>query len=197
MGETTGGVLRRGSDRIIGGVASGLGEYFHVDPLLVRIVFVILAVVPPGIGILLYLVLWFLMDPPAGAPAPASRNVGERLRAMGDEVREDFRTSFGARPTVSHADAGGSSVPPSGSGSPGGGSAPDPSPQPGGPSHDHGWFGPGYPGRQRGLWFGAVVIALGVYFLLANLGIFNGFNWGVVWPIILIVIGVLFLTRRR
>jgi len=42
MGETTGGVLRRGPDRIIGGVCSGLATYFGVDPLLVRIVFVLL-----------------------------------------------------------------------------------------------------------------------------------------------------------
>jgi len=196
MGETTGGALRRGSDRIIGGVASGLAEYFHVDPLLVRIVFVILAVVPPGIGILPYLVLWFLMEPPAGSPAPASRNVGERLRALGEEVREDFRTSFGTRPTLSQADAGGASPSP-GPGSAGGGAAPDPSTTPSGPPHDHGWFGPGYRGRQRGLWFGALVIALGIYLLLVNLGVFNAFNWNIVWPIILIAIGVLFLARRR
>ena len=96
MGETTGGVLRRGPDRIIGGVCSGLATYFGVDPLLVRIVFVILALIPPGIGIgvLLYLALWFLMEPPQGAPTSATRNIGARLRMMSDEIREDFRTGF-------------------------------------------------------------------------------------------------------
>jgi len=67
MGETAGGVLRRGSDRIIAGVCSGLAEYFHIDPTLVRVVFVILALAPPGVGIILYAVLWFLMEP-TGAP---------------------------------------------------------------------------------------------------------------------------------
>src|SRR5438067_971776 len=77
VGETTGGVLRRGSDRIVGGVCAGLAVYFGVDPLLVRVVFVILALVPPGIGILLYLVLWFLMEPPLGQTTSATRSVGE------------------------------------------------------------------------------------------------------------------------
>src|SRR5439155_655609 len=92
MGEATGGVLRRGSDRIIAGVCSGLGQYFGVEPLLVRIVFVVLAVVPAGLGVILYLVLWFLMEPPAGADPSATRSVGDRLRTMGQEIREEFGT---------------------------------------------------------------------------------------------------------
>ena len=94
MGETTGGVLRRGSDRILGGVCSGLAVYFGLDVLLVRVVFVILGVAPPGIGIILYLVLWFLMEPPPGIAAAGPRNIGDRLRAMGDEIRDDFRSGF-------------------------------------------------------------------------------------------------------
>lgn len=196
MGETTGGVLRRGSDRIIAGVCSGLAEYFRVDPLLVRIVFVILAVVPPSVGFWLYLVLWFLMDPPVGVSVPPSRNVGERLRAMGQEMREDFRQSFGRGPTVSRADASGPAEPPPESGTPGGDSPSGP-PPPGRPPHDHGWWGPGYPGRPRGLWFGVILIALGAYLLLANLGVFAFVRWDVVWPVIIIAAGLLLLLRRR
>src|SRR5256712_13995841 len=111
MGETVGNVLRRGSDRIVGGVCSGLAAYFGVDALLVRIVFVILAFLPPGVGIgvILYLVLWFLMGPPEGAPTSATRNIGARLRAMGDELREDFRTGFRTH------ESGPATTPPSGS----------------------------------------------------------------------------------
>src|SRR2546430_15233243 len=98
MGETTGGVLRRGSDRIIAGVCSGLGQYFGVESLLVRIVFVILTLVGAGIGILLYLALWFLMEPPAGAPTSATRNISERLRTMGEEIREGFRARLSRSP---------------------------------------------------------------------------------------------------
>ena len=178
MGETTGGVLRRGSDRIVGGVASGLAQYFGIDVLLVRIVFVILALAPPGIGIILYLVLWFLMEPPAGAPQSGTRNIGDRLRAMGDDIREDFRTGFSR--SEGPPPAGG--TPPSGPGSQ--------------PPH-RGWWSPGYGGRPRGLWFGILLIGLGAYFLLANLGVLSGFRWDIFWPAVLIAIGLLILIRRR
>ncbi|HKV86688.1 MAG TPA: PspC domain-containing protein [Candidatus Dormibacteraeota bacterium] len=50
----------RGSDRIAGGVCSGLAAGLHVDPLWIRLAFVVLAFVQ-GIGVLLYVVLWFVM----------------------------------------------------------------------------------------------------------------------------------------
>src|SRR2546430_3259440 len=139
MGEATGGVLRRGSDRIIAGVCSGLGQYFGVEPLLVRIVFVVLAVVPAGLGVILYLVLWFLMEPPAGADPSATRSVGDRLRTMGQEISEEFRTGF------SRSSEGGAQTPPpagpSGSGSTGTGPRP------------RGSMWAGWTGRARGLWY--------------------------------------------
>ena len=51
---------RRSSDRVVGGVASGLGDYFNVDPLLIRIGFVGLMVFG-GMGIFLYVAAWLLM----------------------------------------------------------------------------------------------------------------------------------------
>src|SRR5687767_15933189 len=51
---------RRGDDRVIGGVASGIADYFNVDPLLVRIGFVGLMVFN-GLGLLIYLLGWLLI----------------------------------------------------------------------------------------------------------------------------------------
>ena len=48
------------TDRKIGGVCGGLGEFFDLDPLLFRVAFVVLAFVG-GLGILLYLVLWLVV----------------------------------------------------------------------------------------------------------------------------------------
>jgi phage shock protein C len=183
MGETTGGVLRRGPDRILGGVCSGLAAYFGVDPLLVRVVFVILALVPPSIGILLYLVLWFLMEPPQGTPPATTRSVSERFRSMGDDIREDFRTGFSRSQS--------SATPPPASGDPSSG------PPPAGAPHPHGRWGPPYSNRPPGLWAGIVLILLGAYFLLTNLGIFSNIRWDIVWPGVLIVVGLLLLLRRR
>ena len=187
MGETTGGVLRRGSDRILGGVCSGLAAYFGVDVLLVRVIFVILALTPPGIGIILYLVLWFLMEPPQGAPG-ATRHVGDRLRAMGQEIREDFRNGF------SHSQAGGPQPP---TPSPPASGGPPPPPLTGSSPPERGWWGPGYRGRPRGVLAGVVLIVLGGYFLVANLGLLSEFRWDIFWPLVLIAIGLLVLARRR
>jgi phage shock protein PspC (stress-responsive transcriptional regulator) len=49
-------LTRSGSDAIIGGVSSGLGRYFSVDPLLFRIGFVVLTFAG-GFGVLAYLLL--------------------------------------------------------------------------------------------------------------------------------------------
>jgi phage shock protein C len=177
MGETAGGVLRRGSDRILGGVCSGLGRYFGVDAVLVRVIFVILALVPPGIGIILYLVLWFLMDPPGDTPG-VRRSVGDRFRAMGDDIREDFQSGF----------SGSGSQPP-----PASTSAPTPTlPPEQGREPNSRWRR-----RPRGLWAGIVLIAIGAYLLVANLGLLNWIRWDLFWPIVLIAVGVLLLVRRR
>lgn len=47
------------TDKKIGGVCGGLAEYFGIDSLIIRIIFVIL-VVGYGTGILAYLLLWLL-----------------------------------------------------------------------------------------------------------------------------------------
>ena len=184
MGQTAGGVLRRGSNRIVGGVCSGLAAYFGVDVLLVRVVFVILALTPPSVGLILYLVLWFLMEPPEGLPVSASRNIGDRLRSMGQEIRQDFRTGF------SRSQAGTPPTPPATGGQAG-------STPPGSPAPNRRWWGPSNGGRPRGLWAGVILIVLGAYFLLANVGLLSGFRWDLFWPVVLIAIGLLILVRRR
>ncbi|MBA3689401.1 MAG: PspC domain-containing protein [Chloroflexi bacterium] len=51
---------RRTSDRVLGGVAGGLGDYFNIDPLLIRIGFVGLMIFG-GAGLVLYVVAWLLI----------------------------------------------------------------------------------------------------------------------------------------
>lgn len=53
--------LRRSKkDRVIAGVCGGLGEYFSLDPVLFRVLFVFLAFIGAG-GILLYILLWLVI----------------------------------------------------------------------------------------------------------------------------------------
>ena len=66
-----GTALRRSdSNRIVGGVASGLAEYLRVDRTLVRLGFVLLAVCG-GAGLLVYAALWLAVPTaPAGPAGP-------------------------------------------------------------------------------------------------------------------------------
>jgi phage shock protein C len=62
---------RSRTEKMIGGVCGGLAEYFNVDPTIVRVVWVALAILPiPGSAILAYLILWVVVpqDPPAPLP---------------------------------------------------------------------------------------------------------------------------------
>ncbi len=50
---------RSSTDQKIGGVCGGLAEYFDIDPLLVRIAFLVL-LFGFGTGLLAYIILWIL-----------------------------------------------------------------------------------------------------------------------------------------
>jgi phage shock protein C len=63
-------LARSTSDRKLGGVAGGLGDYFAVDPLLFRIGFAIATLVSAGAGALAYLALLAFLPTDAGDPAP-------------------------------------------------------------------------------------------------------------------------------
>jgi fatty acid desaturase len=50
--------------------------------------------------------------------------------------------------------------------------------------------------RSGGYWVGAFLVIAGAYFLLANLGLLNWLNWDLVWPLVLILIGLYLVVRR-
>ncbi len=63
---------RSRDDALIGGVAGGLGERWGVDPVVVRIAFVVLTFAG-AIGVLLYIVAWSVALEPGDRRAPAVR----------------------------------------------------------------------------------------------------------------------------
>ena len=77
--------LRRSyKDSIIGGVAGGLGEYFATDPLIFRILFVVLLFTGGG-GFLIYLMMWIFVP-------KATRVFGEEFEERKKEVFEEPQT---------------------------------------------------------------------------------------------------------
>ena len=65
-------LYRSKKDRILFGVCGGLAEFFGIDATLVRVIFIILALVH-GIGILVYLALWLLVPEKPESPETVVR----------------------------------------------------------------------------------------------------------------------------
>ena len=70
-------IYRDTEGKVIGGVCSGLGEYFRIDPLIIRIIFLISFFVY-GVGILIYLLLWIVI--------PEARTRTEKMEMRGEPI---------------------------------------------------------------------------------------------------------------
>ena len=53
-------LTRSRTERWIGGVCGGIGNYFDLDPTIIRVVFVLAALILGG-GLLIYLILWLMI----------------------------------------------------------------------------------------------------------------------------------------
>jgi phage shock protein C len=83
-------LARSRTDYMLGGVCSGLGKYFGIDPTIVRLIFVLL-LISGGSGVFLYLVLWIVMPREDLQETQGPLNgdeFGRRARQMGEEMRQ-------------------------------------------------------------------------------------------------------------
>jgi phage shock protein C len=61
-------LYRSRTDRKLAGVCGGLAQYFNLDATLIRVLFVVLAVLG-GSGLVLYLAMWIIVpNEPQAAP---------------------------------------------------------------------------------------------------------------------------------
>ena len=148
---------RSTTNKAIGGVCGGIGEYLQVDPTLVRVFFVIAAIMTAGVGVLAYIALLVLMPLP-GQPTP-------------------FVQGAAANPP---------SVPSGEAGSSASDTVPLAPPPPADPEAAD---------RRRAA-FGYVLVALGVVFLLGNVGVFRIVRWDLIWPLVFIAAGALLIAQR-
>jgi phage shock protein PspC (stress-responsive transcriptional regulator) len=63
-------LTRSETDKVIAGVCGGLAEYFDIDPTIVRVAAVILALM--GAGLLAYIVLWIAVPKASSVPSQPS-----------------------------------------------------------------------------------------------------------------------------
>jgi len=70
-------LYRDPDNRVLGGVCGGIGQYFKIDPLIIRIIFLVV-VFGFGIGLLIYIILWIVV--------PEARTTAQKLEMRGDPV---------------------------------------------------------------------------------------------------------------
>lgn len=54
-------LYRSKKNRIIAGVCGGIGEYFNVDPTLIRLLWLLISVMSAGSGIIAYIIAWIII----------------------------------------------------------------------------------------------------------------------------------------
>lgn len=93
-------LYRDARNKMIGGVCTGLADYFNIDPVLIRLVFVILTL-HHGIGILAYIILWIVVPQRidlAMAEGPVQESVPETpvedLKTEPNEKKESGKGSL-------------------------------------------------------------------------------------------------------
>jgi phage shock protein PspC (stress-responsive transcriptional regulator) len=191
-----GRLYRSRDERVLAGVAGGLAEYLDVDPSLVRVVWVILALFSGGAFLLIYIVMALVVPEEPWAPVafPAAPASSEGASAAGE-----------AAPAAGSAAAAGSA--PASSGAP-------PAQSGAGQAQGQDWrtvrgewrqqreawraqrraeraarraAGEPSGGQAAGLVLGLIVLAIGVVFLLPL--IFPSLDVGRLWPLVLIGVG--------
>ena len=70
-------LFRDGDNKILGGVAYGIANYFNIDPAIIRIIFIV-SLFLGGFGFITYILLWISI--------PEAKTVEDKMRAKGYEV---------------------------------------------------------------------------------------------------------------
>ena len=59
-------LYRSRRDKVLGGVCGGIADYFQIDPVLVRLLWVIFTLISMGLGIVAYLIAWIIVPEEPG-----------------------------------------------------------------------------------------------------------------------------------
>lgn len=150
-------LYRSRSDRMIAGVCGGLGEYLNVDPVWIRLFFVVL-LFATGFGFWAYLILWIIVPEAGREAATPGETVQANVQDMADRVRE-FGQSIQRGLQSGQVTAGTDST-------------------------------------SGAIIVGLAFIALGAILLLNQFNLFWWLDWGVWWPLLLVLLGGALLYSR-
>ncbi len=80
-------LYRSVSNQMIGGVCGGLGAYVNIDPVFVRLLFVLL-LFGSDFGFILYLLLWILIPEEGKDYGFKDDSFSDRVKSMGNDVQK-------------------------------------------------------------------------------------------------------------
>jgi phage shock protein C len=207
-------LYRSRDDRMLAGVCGGLGDYFGVDPTLVRLLFVLLALFT-GVGVLAYIVLWIVVPEEGGRPL-----YEDWKSEPGAEAPTEGAAPGGAGPTGGAAPAGAAPTGGATSGSADAPAAPEsaaPAAPPTTPAPEAPAAASGGPvpvtsasaaGREDwrtrrdgrrggGVWLGVILIVVGGVLLVNRLVPQLNIDIWKLWPLLIIAIGLAMILRPR
>lgn len=140
---------RSETNKVIAGVAGGIGEYFEIDPTIIRLIFILLTIFG-GSGILIYIIFWLIM-PSSGS---SDNDVQSTIKGNVDEMSTRAKT-FAQDLKLNSGK------------------------------------------EESKFWWGLIIIIFGFLLLFNNFGLFDIFNFSKIWPIVLVVLGLLILLKRQ
>jgi len=83
-------LYRSQTDRMLGGVCGGLAKYLNIDVTIVRLFFIVFTLLG-GIGPLVYIILWIVVDSESAVSTDQSQPLnGEELRERAETMRDEF-----------------------------------------------------------------------------------------------------------
>ena len=137
-------LTRSRSDEMIAGVCGGLADYLDLDPVLVRLAFMVL-LFASGVGLPIYIVLWVVMPEENGEETAVSHDplATDHLKVGIDDI-DDTKNGRVSQPVT----------------------------------------------------IGAILMLLGAYFLLQEIGWLSWLQGDLIWPLLIIVFG-LYLIKKK
>ncbi len=206
-------LTRSATEVMVAGVCGGLAEYFNIDPVIVRLIFV-LVTLTSGLGLPVYILLWIIMPKASAGQGQHSieqgaRQFGAEVSQLGQQISQEAarlgrEVMVGQRP-------GGQAQPRSGAPAappadyrfdPQTGQPIDPDAATGQTVNLYGpppelpaQYGPAAGQRRGRSWstLGLILIGIGALVFLEQFGI----DMSLIFPALLIVAGVILLRRKR
>lgn len=80
-------LYRSSKDKILGGVCAGIAEYFNIDPVIIRVVFVLIFLAE-GVGLMIYVILWIIVPEQKSLDKDTDEIIKENSKEIEENVKK-------------------------------------------------------------------------------------------------------------